>query len=46
MILVGEGNFTDETILSENNLELQRHNTVGLLISVQMTLENIVRYYN
>ncbi len=43
---MAEGNFTDETILSDNKVELQKHTTVGLLVSINMSLENMVRYYN
>ena len=45
-ILISEGNYTDETILQENRLELRKHNTVGLLLSIKMTLTTMIRYLN
>lgn len=43
-ILIAEGNFTDEMILADNRMELRKFNTVGLLLSIRMTLNAMIRY--
>lgn len=45
-VLIAEGNYTDETILGDNRLELRKYNTVGLLLSIKMTLTFMVRQMN
>ena len=44
--MTGEANFTDENILAENNLSMEKTNTVALLISIRMTMAVMIRYLN
>ena len=44
--MTSEANFTDENILAENNLAMEKTNTVGLLISIRMTMAVMIRYLN
>lgn len=46
MILIAEGNFTDETLLAQKNFEVKKHNTVGLLVSIRLTLAHMIRFMN
>ena len=45
-VLIAEGNYTDDQILSENRVELRKHNTVGLLVSIRMTVTAMIRFVN
>jgi len=38
-ILITEGNFTDEKLLTKNNIKINQTNTTGLSLSIGMTLE-------
>lgn len=42
-ILIAEGNFTDETILTEKNIQVKKSNTVGLLSSIRLSLASMRR---
>ena len=43
-ILTSEATFTDETIHVDNNIQLQKHNTVAILLSLRLTLTAMTRY--
>lgn len=45
-ILIAEANFTDETILSENNMQVAKHNSVNLILAIRMTQTFMLRYLN
>ena len=41
---MSEGNFTDEMIIETNKIQLKKHNTVALLLSIRLTLFSMNRY--
>lgn len=45
-ILIQEGNYTDEVLLNGNNIPVRKHNTVALLLSINLTLLAMARYMN
>ena len=45
-ILIQEGNYTDEVLLNNNNIPVRKHNTVALLLSINLALLASVRYMN
>jgi hypothetical protein len=45
-ILINEGNYSDEVILENHEIEPRAGNTVCLQMSIMMTLTNMLRYLN
>ena len=43
-ILIQEGNFTDDILLSKNDVQPAKHTTVCLLLSINLTLVSMLRY--
>ena len=45
-ILIEEGNYTDERLLNASNVQPRKHDTVALLLSINLTLLTMERYMN
>ena len=43
-ILIEEGNYTDERLLNASNVQPRKHDTVALLLSINLTLLTMERY--
>ena len=45
-MLTAEANYCDETIITTHNIQLQKHYTVSLIMTIRMTLSSMLRYLN